>query len=228
MIGLVILLVASGWFIDRHARMDAVPDFERTVAERDQLHNELASATRALAELEQQNAVFQRAEQVAKNAAMALRETLDERQSEIAELKSDLDFYQRLLGSGGERQGLAVHSLNLFPTHSAQVFRFELTLVQNLRKAQVIEGEADLRVLGTLGDKAMELGRDALQFSDDSAELNFAFKYFQQLEGRVTLPQGFAPDSIRVRLRPSGQSPIDSDYAWRLASDLAAAEDQES
>ena len=57
----------------------------------------------------------------------------------------------------------------------------------------------------------------------DWAELNqrpgmqgqgFSFRYFQQLEGSVVLPEGFTPKRVRVQLRSDG-STVDQAFPWQ-------------
>jgi hypothetical protein len=153
----------------------------------------------------QQLAVVERGGQITDSANTSLRQEIGDLQSEIAGLKADNEFYRRMLGTSGSSDGLAVHALQLEATTSPQVFRFHLTLSQNLEKAQVVAGSVEMAVEGIQSDRASRLGTEALGLKDDSGSLEFEFKYFQQLAGSLTLPAGFVPELISVRLLPEGR-----------------------
>ena len=46
---------------------------------------------------------------------------------------------------------------------------------------------------------------------------DYAFRYFQQLEGSVMLPPDFTPQRVRVSLRGEGAA-VDQTMAWTGAS----------
>jgi len=69
-------------------------------------------------------------------------------------------------------------------------------------------------VEGTLDDRPVTL--HWAQLSDGAAaEPAFRFKYFQQLEGYLALPEGFMPTRLLVTLEAKGQrNPVQRQYGW--------------
>ncbi len=165
-------------------------------------------------------AVLEQEAEVLRRANRLLRESESERQAELGRLQSELEFFRRLAGSGGAQSGLDIYRVEILPTESALVFRFVLTLTQNIRRASVISGRARLDLEGTLEDRLVTLHWS--EISDGQApEPSFRFKYFQQLEGYLTLPAGLSPTRLRVTLEMKGQrKPVIRYYEWRdLAGD---------
>jgi len=117
---------------------------------------------------------------VVRRANALLRDSERQRQDEIAGLQADLAFYRRLGGANGSQAALAVHHMELQHTRSPRVFLLVFTLTQNLRWASSIAGQVQLGVDGIL---------------------KFQFKYFQQFERLITLPEGFAAERLTIRLR---------------------------
>jgi hypothetical protein len=204
-IGLVMLAwLASLWLAWDLTRRFAVPNLEQTRLELDSTRAELAELQQRIERLRQRNAVAKRSDDVSRAANQALQETLAQRDEEIAALRADTEFYERLVGGSAQRQGLAVHSLSLAPVGDG-AWRYTLTLTQNLKKASVSKGDITLRVDGVKEGKLSTLAWADLVQSSEAAPQPFSFRYFQQLEGSVMLPPGFTPHRVRVQLKSDGR-----------------------
>lgn len=166
-------------------------------------------------------AVAERAEQVAQAATQSLQENLREREQEIAALRADLGFYQRLVG-GSDRRTLGVHTVTLEAVPDTRAFNFVLTLTQNLKKSALTAGTAQIALEGVRDGAVVTLPWRELSAAAGTADLRFSFKYFQRLEGMLTLPAGFVPNRILVSASTSGGERTQQAFAWSEA--LAAGE----
>ena len=162
-----------------------------------------------------QGTVSEREADVLRRANELLRGSERGRQDEIAALQADLAFYRRLGGANGSQAPLAVHYLELQATQSPQVYRIIFTLTQNLRWAAVIAGRVQLGVDGIRDGVAVHLTGEEL-LAESAEPLSFKFKYFQQLERLITLPEGFEASRLTVRLR-SGRlrTPVEQSMEWQ-------------
>ncbi len=178
------------------------------------LSTELESISGRMERLQARQAVLEQESEVMRRANRLLREHESERQAELGRLQSELDFYSRLSGTSGTQAGLDIYRAEIIPTESDRVFQFVLTLTQNIRRAAIISGRARLDIEGILEDRPVTL--HWTQLSDgETAEPAFRFKYFQQLEGYLTLPDGFGPTRLLVTLEANGQrKPIIRYYGW--------------
>lgn len=201
---LVIGWLASLWGVFELTRRNSVPDYERVRGELDKALAELADLHDRVERLRQRNAVSHRSDETSRAANQAVQETLAARDEEIAQLRADVAFYERLVGGSAQRQGLAVHSLDLQPTGDG-AWRYTVTLTQNLKKASVSKGQLTLRVDGVRDGKLSTLGWGDLLQAPKAPPQEFAFKYFQQLEGSLMLPAGFTPHRVRVQTRSDGR-----------------------
>jgi hypothetical protein len=178
------------------------------------LSSELSTVKKRMDRLQARQAVLEREADVLRQANRLLREEETARQAEFNTLQSELDFYRRLAGTGGAQTGLDVYRVELAATGSDRVFQFVLTLTQNIRRASIVSGRARMDVEGTLDDRPVTL--HWAQLSDGAAaEPAFRFKYFQQLEGYLALPEGFMPTRLLVTLEAKGQrNPVQRHYGW--------------
>jgi len=144
--------------------------------------------------------VVHREVDIVRRANALLRASEREHQDEVAGLRADLAFYRRLGGASGSQAPLAVHYLELQTTQSPRVYRIIITLTQNLRWAAVISGQIELGVDGIENGVARHL-KVAQLLAESADSLEFQFKYFQQLERLITLPENFEPSRLTVRLK---------------------------
>jgi len=205
-----ILSLLAAWHVSRER---AVPGMERLRVEQAALREERNDLRGEIDGLRRELALARRAEQVASAANLELQESLRERDEEIAALRADVSFYERLVGGSAERRGLAVHSVQVRPGEDLSV-RYAITLTQSLKKAGLTRGAVTLSLEGVLDGRLTELDWKALRQDADAAPQDFEFRYFQQLEGVIMLPESFTPQRLRVTLRSDGQ-PAEQVFAWR-------------
>lgn len=173
---------------------------------------EHTKANQRVERLSQKVATLERSEQVGRDATLALQATLAERDAELASLRNDVAFFERLAGGGVQRQPLAVHSLTIEQAGD-NGWRYLLTLTQNLKKAAISKGEFTLRVEGTQNGKLRTLGWPELMQTPEAKARSFSFKYFQQIEGSIALPSDFVPHRVRVNIR-SDQGQTEQVVPW--------------
>lgn len=213
-LGLLVLgWIASLWLVWDLTRRHAVPNLRQTTIELERARVELSELQQRVERLRQRNAVAKRSDEVSRAANQALQETLAQRDAEIAALRADTEFYERLVGGSVQRQGLAVHSLDLDPVGDG-AWRYTLTLTQNLKKASVSKGDVTLRVEGVQDGKLSSLDWSDLTQSPKAAPQGFSFRYFQQLEGSLMLPAGFTPHRVRVQLQSDGRQ-SEQVFPWK-------------
>jgi len=202
----VLLWALSLWGVYALTYRFSAPGLGKTQSDLAALHEQNVDLERRIERLRQRNATLTRSDETSRTANHDLQETLAERDRQLADLRSDVAFYERLVGGSAQREGLAVHSLALTPGDDGS-WRYTLTLTQNLKKGSVSKGELTLQVEGVQDGKLGTLAWGELLQSPQAKPQVFSFKYFQQLEGSLMLPTGFTPHRVRVSLRSdSGQT----------------------
>lgn len=168
-------------------------------------------------ELQQQVATLSRSDQISRDANRDVQNTLAERDEEIAGLRADVAFYERLVGATGQRRGLSVHAIRMQP-QSDTAWHFTTTLTQNLNRGAVSTGQLSLVIEGTRNGRRETLEWDRLRQGEQAPGLEYSFKYFQQVEGDVFLPEGFAPVRVMVRLLPRSGAAVEQSFTWAEAT----------
>lgn len=203
-------LVAT-WYFSRAARGAPGPAAPHQ-AGRGELRDQIDEQSGQLKELKQQVSTLKRSDQISRNANTELQSTLAEREEEISGLRADVDFYERLVGSTGQRQGLRVHEAKFSPER-AGTWHYTVTLTQNLNRGSISKGSMRFVVDGVRGGKLSAIRWDELLQKPGAPGKPFSFRYFQQLEDSVMLPPGFTPQRVRVSLNANGKA-VDQTFAW--------------
>jgi hypothetical protein len=215
MLAFVIVLAWLGslWAAFEMARHYTVPDHAAVVAERDRLAEQLMAASVALEQERQRVAVLGRSDQVSRAANLELQQTLGERDEEIAALRGDLTFFERLVGGSAKRNGIAVHDLSLSRNGDGNL-HYAITLTQTLKRSGTTNGAITLQIEGIHGGKLSTLDWQTLRQGSGSEPQAFAFRYFQQLEGSIMLPPGFTPHRVRVQVETEGNR-VEKLFPWQ-------------
>ncbi|KRD31892.1 hypothetical protein ASE35_13025 [Lysobacter sp. Root916] len=170
-----------------------------------------------LEQLRQRVTTLSRSDQISREANRDLQGTLSERDEEIAGLRADVAFYERLVGSTAQRRGLAVHALRVQPQNGG-AWHFTSTLTQNLNRGAVSAGRLTVALEGSRGGKLQKLAWDDLRQQPNAPGLAYSFKYFQQIEGDLFLPAGVTPVRVVVRLTPQSGAAVEQSFTWAEAT----------
>ena len=169
-------------------------------------------------------ATLKRSDQISRQANADLQGTLAERDEEIAGLRADIAFYERFVGATAQRHGLNVHELKLEPQRDPQVWHFVATLTQNLNRGAVNRGRLLLALEVSEGGKMRRLDWNTLRQQQSAPGVDYSFKYFQQVEGDILLPEGVKPVRVVVRLVPVSGASVEQSFTWSEAAVSQAAQ----
>lgn len=179
----------------------------QTRSERDELHDTLES-------LQSKLAISERSDQVSRSANEALQQSVTTAEDEIASLRADLAFYQRLMGGKAPRQGLTVQQLAARRIGDGNGYEVRATLTQNLRKGEVTSGSATLRIEGMMKGALKTLAWPELSQRKPEADPTFSFKYFQELDVSFVLPEGFTPSRVVLVAKSAQGDQTERAFPW--------------
>ncbi len=139
-------------------------------------------------------------------------------QNEILVQREDLAFYRGIVAD--QQTGLRVQDLELLAGDNASSFSLRLVLAQAMRASQRISGSVELQVEGVRDGEPLTLGLAELGVVAEqrNALAAFSFRYFQNLEAELVLPEGFAPARVIVKLTPKGKlaKPLKKTFEWAV------------
>ncbi|WAC62067.1 hypothetical protein OVA13_11700 [Pseudoxanthomonas sp. SL93] len=205
--------VAAAWF---WASRTAAPRLVQVDARLQQTEAALKQARSQLASLQQRESTLARSDQISRAANSEVQATLAERDEEIAGLRADVAFYERLVGATSPRKGLNVHVAEFEP-ESGGTWRYKITLTQNLNRAAISQGQMRFSVEGVRSGKLATVAWDELHQQRAAPGQGYSFRYFQQLDGNVMLPAGFTPQRVKVSLNGEDVA-VEQAFDWKTAT----------
>lgn len=227
--GLLLLLGAAFFaagsyffYIENRSSLDA--GYAKLEAKRAALGEENAALNGQIEELLKENAdlngqiaILERSRQIDAKAYSKVDDHLKQLQNEILTLREELGFYRGIVSSEGSR-GISIHTFVVEKEGTTDAYRYFLVLTRNMRNDKVISGKVDLSISGEMNGDLKQLTFKEVSMPAISG-LEFAFKHFQRLEGRMQLPQGFVPHRVYVKVITAGKRPanLEKTFDWSSA-----------
>jgi len=184
--------------------------------ENEELEVALAGLQERYRDTRQQLANLERGRAVDQQALNEARRTIVELETRISSLQSDLTFYKNIMAPSEVSKGLQVDRLVLSPEKSPGSWKFKLILTQVGNNKSYISGVVAVNVIGMRDEEKEVIALRDL--SPDIADLGirFRFRFFQNVEGTLTLPDGFEPLEVQVVARAQGRksSQAERTFDW--------------
>lgn len=184
--------------------------------EREALTAEIAERDRTIEELRRQVAILETSQEIDQETYALVEQNLSELQAQIQAQEEELAFYRGIISPEDGAAGLRVQSLEVRPTDAAQGYLLHLVLVQAITHDRRVSGTVSFDITGLLDGEHVQLNLDDLVAGEAGGALAYAFRYFQDLQRQLVLPEGFEPDEVLMQIRPrepSGQA-LEQSFEW--------------
>lgn len=212
---MIVALVAAGWGLFRLGYMESGFDAQRSA-------DRLGDLKERVAYLEQQNSVLtrqvaqlERSKGIESEATEQVSTALASMEAEMLELREELAFYRSIVSPSKMEPGLHVQSFQIERGEADGQYNYKLVLTLVRGNNRVARGGVQMRVAGTMDGEPREL--TLAEMDPGTEELNFSFKYFQSIEGTLTLPEGFVPGKVELKVDASDRrlDDIEASYEWK-------------
>jgi hypothetical protein len=178
------------------------------------------SASARIRELEKENGQQRSQLEAAEVARRVDREgykqverNLGDMQNQIARLNQDLSFYRGLVQPDSVIH-VKVQQMQIVPETAAGQYRLKFVLMQTGKPDSVVAGSAAITVDGLLRGKPTNLSFGQLA-PNRRVSLAYSFRYFQDYDEPIQLPEGFEPTRVGVEIRSAKDR--DASHSFRQA-----------
>lgn len=169
-----------------------------------------------VANLEQLNTNADLSSEVDTSSLEQMRKDMVASQAQIEMLNEQIRFYQSLMDPNPDKGGIYIETVDIEAANLEGAYRYNIIIAQRSSNHQKVKGRVDVEFISERNSE--EVQTFALsELTQNGNPLPLGFKFFQQLDGDITLPDGFSPTKVRVTVRLDGDSSprLDETYAWK-------------
>ena len=193
--------------------VDVVQPAPLLAKELDRITAEYDQARRKLVQLERGSAIDEQALKTARN-------TIAELEGRLASMEADLTFYRNIMAPSEVSTGLQVDQLRLWPARGERQYQFKLVLTQVGDNKSYISGVVAVNIIGERNGEQEVIPLRDLSGEVEELGVRFRFRYFQDIEGLLTLPDDFEPYEVQVVAKAEGGKSSQSErtFQWQRSA----------
>ncbi len=210
------LVVMSGYLIYEFGRIKAGYDIVDTARDRQAYEDRITLLDDEIVALKQEVALLETHREVDREAYMEVEASLASLQAKIQEQRDEIAFYRGIVSPADGNSGLRVQDLKLTRGKAEREFNLRLVLVQAMQHDRKVTGDVNLSVEGN--QDGVQTSYTFSQLIPENADKAwaFSFRYFQDFDRQLVLPDGFTPERIHVEVRSKTRSisSIEESFAW--------------
>ncbi len=213
----VLLLIAiSGYLIFEFGRISAGYDIVDVARERQAYAERITTLDEEIEGLKQDVALLETHREIDRAAYKEVEKSLMSLQGKIQEQRDAIAFYRGIVSPKDGNSGLRVQDLKLTRGNAEREFNLRLVLVQAMQHDRKVSGDVALSVEGSQDGVQAVYTLQQLIPEEAEADWPFSFRYFQDFDRQLILPDGFTPARIRVEVRSKTRSiqSIEESYDW--------------
>ena len=217
---LVLLAVVAGYLVFEYGRISAGYNTVDAANERAALEAEIDARDARIAELEQEVALLETHRAIDREAYTEVETSLLDLQAKIQEQRDAIAFYRGIVSPADGRPGLRVQDFRLTRGAEERQFNLRLVLVQAMKHDRKVSGDVVLTIAGTEDGEPRAYSYSELLPEDADSSWAFSFRYFQDFDREVILPDGFTPEEVTISVQSRTRSIASIEESFRWATHL--------
>ena len=217
---LALLVVGGSYLIFEFGRIQAGYDIVEAAEERSAFEGRILALESEIVSLNEQIAMLETHRAIDREAYTQVEASLTDLQAKIQEQQDAIAFYRGIVSPADGNAGLRVQDLRVSRGGAERVFLVRLVLVQAMKHDRKVSGDVVLSVAGIENGEEKSYSYADLKPDDADSNWAFSFRYFQDFDRELILPDGFTPERITVEVesRTRSISSIEESFAWVSSS----------
>jgi hypothetical protein len=216
---LVLLVLIAGYLVFEYGRISAGYDTLDAANERDELVAHIDTLDNKIEALQQEVALHVTHREIDREAYKEVESSLIALQAKIMEQQDAIAFYRGIVSPADGKPGLRVQDFKLTRRGEEREFNLRLVLVQAMKHDRKVSGDVSVSVEGNEDGEVKSYALTDLLPADADKAWPFSFRYFQDFDRQIVLPDGFTPERVHVEVRSKTRSisSIEESYAWAMS-----------
>lgn len=211
-----VMVGVCSYLIFEFGRIQADYNIVEATGERQAYQHRIATLEAEIVAFKEQLALLETHQDIDREAYKEVESSLTALQAKIQEQQDAIAFYRGIVSPEDSKPGLRVQNLRLTRGKSERTYNIRLVLVQSMRHDRKVSGDVNLSIDGNQGGVEKTYGLAQLLPESEDVAWAFSFRYFQDFDRQVVLPDGFTPERIKVEVRSKTRSiaSIEESYSW--------------
>jgi cell division protein FtsB len=215
-VALVLFIAVLCYLVFEFGRIQANYNIIDAAKEREAYETRISELNAEIDALKEQVAKLNTDREIDHESYKEVEASLTSLQSKIQEQNDAIAFYRGIVSPEDGTAGLRVQDMKLTRGTTERAFNVRLVLVQSLQHDRKVSGDVSLSVEGEQDGATTTY--DFAQLLPDEADGSwpFSFRYFQDFDREIVLPDGFTPERITIEVHSKTRSikSIERSYSW--------------
>lgn len=215
--GLIIALIAIvAYLIFEFGRISAGYNIVDAAADRQGYEERIMALDDEIMALKQEVALLETHREIDREAYKEVEGSLTALQAKIQEQRDAIAFYRGIVSPADGKPGLRVQDFKLTRGKAEREFNLRLVLVQAKQHGRKVSGDVNLSVQGNQDGVETSYTFTQLIPAEADKAWAFSFRYFQDFDRQLVLPDGFTPERIHVEVLSKTRSiaSIEESFPW--------------
>ena len=210
------LVVGAGYLVYEFGRIQAGYNVVDAAEERAAFEAQIFELENEIIALNEEIALIETHRDIEQAAYADVESSLTELQTRIQEQQDAIAFYRGIVSPADGNSGLRVQDFRLTRGADEREYNIRLVLIQAMKHDRRVSGQVELVVEGTENGEQKSYSYADLLPDDADDTWAFSFRYFQDFDRQVVLPDGFTPErvSVHVESRTRSIDSIDENFGW--------------
>lgn len=213
---LAALAIGAAYLAFEFGRIRAGYDVISAAQARAELEERIETLEKDKLALSEQIALLETHRNIDREAYAEVENSLGKLQAKIQEQQDAIAFYRGIVSPADGKSGLRVQDFRLTRGQQEREYNIRLVLVQAMQHDRKVTGDVTLSIAGLQDGEERSYDYRELLPENGEAKWAFSFRYFQDFDRQVVLPDGFEPDrvTLQVESRTKSIDSIEQSYAW--------------
>jgi hypothetical protein len=159
------------------------------------------------------------AREVDSKSVTVIKKSLEDLQAQVLKHREELTFYRGIVSPEDGIGGLRIQRFQVLPGGADRHYRLRLMLMQSMRQDAVVSGSVSVQIEGVRDNRPAQITLSDTGEDKSGGLLPFQFRYFQNLEQNIELPEGFEPRAVNVEVRSARAAPVRESYPWQVQAE---------
>jgi hypothetical protein len=212
----IAMIGVCGYLIFEFGRIQADYNIVDVSAERQGYENRIAELENEIITLKQEVALLETHRDIDREAYKGVERSLTTLQVKIQEQKDAIAFYRGIVSPQDGKSGLRVQDLHVTRGNAEHEYNLRVVLVQSMQHDRKVSGNVSLSIEGSQGGVETSYTYSQLQSESEDKDWVYSFRYFQDFDRTLMLPDGFTPERIKIEVnsKTKSVSSVEESFSW--------------